>query len=580
MGKPLIIDAEVRAKLQAQTESLRALRKTIENQFSDGISDGLKKEVNKLKSTVEKSFQNLDIISFSEAFDAKDLKAVEKNITSVSSALQKMANLGLNASFQDLDANDTFGIQAQIKALKDYEKEFYKFYSSLSKNYGDFSFSKGFKKKTGFSEKNSYSTNLGILRTQQTRSEKDLPSLQANAERAAAEYEQAKQETLAAKTALQAAKGAYNKVSGGGNRQAKQKFLNVQTNTKKGYGKNEIIANYSNALTDVIQGEKGGFRKDGKNMARVIGSWLDMSDEEINIMLSQKAEDVVSQLQEKLKQSIQNNLKTFTSRVKGEGQEKLLGSATQEEIEQKQFALESAKAIYSEKKTVESTKEAAAATAQQSISDTQALIDEIKEQVEKLKELQEELDNLPEIQGGKKYIAEQRQSIDTNITETRRPLDEVLEKSKEELQEIAKSNARTNNDVRAENEKLYALQKEQEQAEKEAETFNKNLSNSISRWMSAAQIVQIIKQGVRSAYSDIKELDATMTNIAVVTDMSVSDLWGQIEDYMAVAQQYGVTTKGVYEVSQLFYQQGLQSSEVMELTTETLKMARQQPIYK
>jgi TP901 family phage tail tape measure protein len=65
-----------------------------------------------------------------------------------------------------------------------------------------------------------------------------------------------------------------------------------------------------------------------------------------------------------------------------------------------------------------------------------------------------------------------------------------------------------------------------------------------------------------------------MTSIAVVTDMSVGDLWGKINEYMSIAQQYGVTTQGVYEVSQLYYQQGLSTNEVMAATTETLKMAR------
>ena len=65
-----------------------------------------------------------------------------------------------------------------------------------------------------------------------------------------------------------------------------------------------------------------------------------------------------------------------------------------------------------------------------------------------------------------------------------------------------------------------------------------------------------------------------MTNIAVVTDFSVEDLWGQINDYMAIAKQYGVTTQGVYEVTQLYYQQGLGTADVMAATTETLKMAR------
>ena len=72
--------------------------------------------------------------------------------------------------------------------------------------------------------------------------------------------------------------------------------------------------------------------------------------------------------------------------------------------------------------------------------------------------------------------------------------------------------------------------------------------------MSAGQIIQYIKSGIREAWQDVQSLDKAMTNIAVVTDMSVSDLWGKINEYMSIAKEYGVTTQGVYEVSQLFFQ--------------------------
>ena len=96
----------------------------------------------------------------------------------------------------------------------------------------------------------------------------------------------------------------------------------------------------------------------------------------------------------------------------------------------------------------------------------------------------------------------------------------------------------------------------------------------IQRWIGTEAIVNKVRNGIRQAYQDIKSLDAAMTNIAVVTDMSISDLWGKIDSYMSIAKQYGVTTQGVYEVSQLYYQQGLSTSEVMAATSETLKMAR------
>ena len=56
--------------------------------------------------------------------------------------------------------------------------------------------------------------------------------------------------------------------------------------------------------------------------------------------------------------------------------------------------------------------------------------------------------------------------------------------------------------------------------------------------------------------ANVRELDKVITDIAVVTDMTQKDLWAQMDSYSSLAQQYGTTIKGVYEVSQLYYQQG------------------------
>lgn len=109
------------------------------------------------------------------------------------------------------------------------------------------------------------------------------------------------------------------------------------------------------------------------------------------------------------------------------------------------------------------------------------------------------------------------------------------------------------------------------------ENRQKNLSNvqmAISRWMGFYQVLNLTKRAVNSMKQHITELDTVMTKIAVVTNMSQDNLWGQIGQYSEMARQYGVAIKGVYEVSQLYYQQGLQKGDVMNLTQETLKMAR------
>ena len=101
-----------------------------------------------------------------------------------------------------------------------------------------------------------------------------------------------------------------------------------------------------------------------------------------------------------------------------------------------------------------------------------------------------------------------------------------------------------------------------------------NMKDAIKSWMGFSSVINIGRDALRSAYQHIVNLDKAMTEIAVVTDMTQAQLWDQIGAYSSMAQQYGATTEGVYRVSQLYYQQGLQTAEVMKLTEETLKMAK------
>lgn len=96
----------------------------------------------------------------------------------------------------------------------------------------------------------------------------------------------------------------------------------------------------------------------------------------------------------------------------------------------------------------------------------------------------------------------------------------------------------------------------------------------ISYWLSFRTVMRGISSVVKNAISTIHELDDVMTEIAIVTDFTQEDLWGQMDKYSSIAQEYGASIKGVYEISQLYMQQGLQQNQVWNLTTETLKMAK------
>ena len=83
-------------------------------------------------------------------------------------------------------------------------------------------------------------------------------------------------------------------------------------------------------------------------------------------------------------------------------------------------------------------------------------------------------------------------------------------------------------------------------------TFN-SLKSMVTNFLGLNQVIRLVKQSFQSIKKTIKELDDVMTSISVVTDFSQSDLWEQMDTYASIAQEYAVSIKGVYEVSQIYY---------------------------
>ena len=170
----------------------------------------------------------------------------------------------------------------------------------------------------------------------------------------------------------------------------------------------------------------------------------------------------------------------------------------------------------------------------------------------------------------KQQFEAQRQEI----ADLKQKLAEAGQKAAQGLQDQAKaagdaSAGIMNNAREAAN--MYRTELEQVQAK---EQFIGKIEGVVQRWFSVYAAVRMVSQAVRSVISTVQELDKTITQIAIVTNMTQQDLWGQMKSYTDMARQYATSISGVYEVSQLYYQQGLQTADVMALTEETLKMAR------
>lgn len=101
-----------------------------------------------------------------------------------------------------------------------------------------------------------------------------------------------------------------------------------------------------------------------------------------------------------------------------------------------------------------------------------------------------------------------------------------------------------------------------------------SLRQSLLNFFGIQNAIQLFKRAVREAYDSVTELDKAMTATAVVTDFSIGDMWDQLPEYTKMANDLGTTTLGAYETATLFYQQGLKTNEVMEVSNETMKMAR------
>ena len=101
-----------------------------------------------------------------------------------------------------------------------------------------------------------------------------------------------------------------------------------------------------------------------------------------------------------------------------------------------------------------------------------------------------------------------------------------------------------------------------------------NLRNQVLQFFTLTNSVQLLKRAINSALSTVKELDATMTEAAVVTDFSISEMWEQLPTYTKQASQLGVAINELYGATTLYYQQGLKTNEAMEIGIETMKMAK------
>lgn len=212
----------------------------------------------------------------------------------------------------------------------------------------------------------------------------------------------------------------------------------------------------------------------------------------------------------------------------------------------------------------------------------------ITQKTQEIKQLEQAIENLKTkvgVEGLKKAL---KDALDIDISDDLLKSEQGLESLKNQLNELDNKSLSelieklSDMGINTEQAKQYVEQltgtmvelgdsaKDINRANQEME----QLKNQVLQFFSIGNAVQLFKRAVKSAFDTVKELDATMTETAVVTDFTIGDMWKQLPTYTAEANKLGAAINDLYSSTTLYYQQGLQTKAAMALGIETTKMAR------
>lgn len=155
-----------------------------------------------------------------------------------------------------------------------------------------------------------------------------------------------------------------------------------------------------------------------------------------------------------------------------------------------------------------------------------------------------------------KNLQEQVDKYEIRITTLEEQLKEYKLGKVEEAKKPGESNVPKINQSLSES--ITLTQKYQNQLDQinDKQKLVGKIEGLVQRWFSIYTVVRMVSKAINQIKATLKELDKTITEIAIVTDMTQKDLWSQMDSYTRMARQYGASISGVYKVSQLFYQQG------------------------
>ena len=181
--------------------------------------------------------------------------------------------------------------------------------------------------------------------------------------------------------------------------------------------------------------------------------------------------------------------------------------------------------------------------------------------------LKQELTNITGVDlNAAKSVDELKESIAQLGAEDLDAANKLLEQFQQNINDISPGIKKMSEDVDDASKSFKQLVQEQNSIDQ--------LKNRLVSFFSIGSVIQTFRRAIHAAYESVKELDAVMTQAAVVTNYDVGDMWERLPEYTDRANKLGASVKGAYETTTLFYQQGLDNEQAIQLSIETMKMAR------
>ena len=309
-----------------------------------------------------------------------------------------------------------------------------------------------------------------------------------------------------------------------------------------------------------------------------------LNDEDFNKFNKEakKAEATLEALAKRLenaKQALDNAPKTSTGKV---DRRTKIGSEATKEYNLAKQAYDDQKTVVDEArlkidgKVKKSTHSRDVEEYTRKLSEAKEKVDAYQQSIKKLSEvdatqhfekLKQQLTNITGADvSAAKSIDELRETIAQLSTKDVDAANKLLEQFQQDVNKISPDIKKMGQEVEEASKSFSQLVQEQNSIDQ--------LKNRLVSFFSIGSVIQTFRRAIRSAYESVKELDAVMTETAVVTNYEIEDMWKRLPEYTDRANKLGASVKGAYETTTLFYQQGLDTEQAVQLSIETMKMAR------